>query len=60
MNETQVQTVRHVKSSESDIKNRRPQQHPGQDLEKMAIAFCGDALELANAGQHERDLTLAT
>ena len=46
-------------SIESDAKSRAPQQRPGQDLEKMAIAFCGEALELAKAGQCERNLTLA-
>jgi hypothetical protein len=59
MNEIQVQSVERFEALKTDIKNRRPQQHPGQNLEKLAVNFRAEALELSNAGQHEHNLTLS-
>ena len=58
MNEIQVQTVERIESIKKEIKDRRPQQYPGQDLEKLAVEFRAGAMELANAGQYEHNLTL--
>jgi hypothetical protein len=58
MNEIQVQTVERIESIKKEIKDRRPQQYPGQDLEKLAVHFRAGALELQNAGQYEHNLTL--
>jgi hypothetical protein len=58
MNEIQVQTIEHIKAIKKEIKDRRPQQYPGQDLEKLAVHFRSGALELQNARQ-EHNLTLS-
>jgi hypothetical protein len=58
MNEIQVQTIEWIEAIKAKIKSRCPQQYPGQDLEKMAVDFRADALELVNAGQYEHNLTL--
>ena len=58
MNEIQVQTVERIESIKEEIKDRRPQQNSGQDVERMAVHFRGAALELSNAGQYEHNLTL--
>jgi hypothetical protein len=59
MNEIQVQTIKHIKAIKKQIKDRQPQQYPGQDLEKMAVDFRADAMELVNAGQYKHNLTLS-
>ena len=56
--EIQVQTVERMESIKKEIKDRRLQQYPEQDLEKMAVHFCGAVLELSNARQYEHNLTL--
>jgi hypothetical protein len=58
MNEIQVQTIERIEAIKKQIKDRRPQQYPGQDLEKLAVDFRAGALELSNAGQYEHNLTL--
>jgi hypothetical protein len=58
MNEIQVQTIERIKAIKKQIKDRKPQQYPGQDLEKLAVDFRAGALELSNAGQYEHNLTL--
>ena len=60
MNETQVQTGKHVKSIKKEIKDCRPQHHLGQDLDKLAAQFRAGALELQSARQRKRNLTLLT
>jgi hypothetical protein len=60
MNKIQVQRIERIEAIKKEIKDRRLQQHPGQDLEKLAVHFCAGALELQNAGQHEHNLTLLT
>ena len=59
MNEIQVQTIERIEAIKKQIKDRKPQQYPGQDLEKLAVDFRAGALELQNAGQYEHNLTLA-
>jgi hypothetical protein len=59
MNEIQVQTIERIEAIKKKIKDRRPQQYPGQDLDKMAVDFRADAMELVNAGQYEHNLTLS-
>jgi hypothetical protein len=59
MNEIQVQTIERMEAIKKELKDRRPQQYPGQDLEKLAVDFHAAALELSNAGQYEHNLTLA-
>jgi hypothetical protein len=59
MNEIQVQSVEQFEALKTQIKSRRPQQHPGQNLEALAVDFRASALELSNAGQHEHNLTLS-
>jgi hypothetical protein len=59
MNEIQVQTIERIEAIKKQIQGRRPQQYPAQDLEKMAVDFRADALELVNAGQYEHNLTLS-
>jgi hypothetical protein len=39
MNEIQVQSVERFEALKTNIKNRRPQQCPGQNLEKLAVNF---------------------
>ena len=46
MNEIQVQTVERIESIKKEIKDHRPQQYPGQDLEKLAVQFRAGAMEL--------------
>jgi hypothetical protein len=58
MNEIQVQSVERFEALKTEIKNHRPQQHPGQNLEALAVHFRAGALELTNAGQYEHNLTL--
>jgi hypothetical protein len=58
MNEIQVQTIERIESIKRQIKDRKPQQFTGQDLEKTAVANRADALELTNAGQYEHNLSL--
>jgi hypothetical protein len=58
MNEIQVQTIERIEAIKKQIKDRKPQQYPGQDLEKLAVDFRAGALELSNAGQYEHNLTL--
>jgi hypothetical protein len=52
MNEIQVQTIERIEAIKKQIKDRKPQQYPGQDLEKLAVDFRAGALELSNAGQY--------
>jgi hypothetical protein len=59
MNEIQVQSVERFEALKMEIKNRRPQQCPGQNLEALAVHFRAGALELTNAGQHEHNLALS-
>jgi hypothetical protein len=59
MNKIQVQSVERFEGLKTEIKNRRPRQHPGQNLEALAVHFRAGALELTNAGQHEHNLTLS-
>jgi hypothetical protein len=46
MNEIQVQTIERIESIKKQIKDRRPQQYPGQNLDKLAVDFRAGALEL--------------
>jgi hypothetical protein len=59
MNEILVQTIERIEAIKKQIKDHRPHQYPGQDLEKMAVDFRADAMELVNAGQYEHNLTLS-
>ena len=59
MNEIQVQTVERLEAIKMEIKSRKPQQYPGQDLDQLAVHFRAGALELYNAGQYEHNLTLS-
>jgi hypothetical protein len=59
MNKIQVQTIKRIEAIKKELKDCRPQQYPGQDLEKLAVDFRAGALELSNAGQYEHNLTLA-
>jgi hypothetical protein len=59
MNEIQVQTINRIEAIKKELKDHRPQQYPGQDLEKLAVDFRAGALELCIAGQYEHNLTLA-
>jgi hypothetical protein len=59
MNEIQVQTIEWIEAIKKQVKDCRPQQYPGQDLEKLAVDFRAGALELHNAGQYKHNLTLA-
>jgi hypothetical protein len=58
MNEIQTQSIERIESIKRQIKDRKPQMYPGQDLMKMAVANRADALELTNAGQYEHNLSL--
>jgi hypothetical protein len=58
MNEIQTQSIERIESIKRQIKERKPQMFPGQDLMKMAVANRADALELTNAGQYEHNLSL--
>jgi hypothetical protein len=59
MNEIQVQTIERIEAIKNQIKDRRPQQYPGQDLENLAVDFPARALELHTAGQYKHNLTLS-
>jgi transposase InsO family protein len=59
MNEIQVQSVERFEALKNEIKNRKPQHYPGQNLESLAVHFRAGALELSNAGQYEHNLTLS-
>jgi hypothetical protein len=59
MNKIQVKIVKRFEALKTEIKNRRPQQHPGQNLQALAVHFRAGALELTNAGQCEHNLTLS-
>jgi hypothetical protein len=54
----QVQTIERIEAIKKQIQDHRPQEYPGQDLEKLAVDFCAGALELHNAGQYKHNLTL--
>jgi hypothetical protein len=58
MNKIQVQTIERIEAIKKQIKDCCPQQYPGQDLDKLAVDFRADAMELVNAGQYEHNLTL--
>ena len=54
----QSTSVERFEGLKEQIKNRRPQQYPGQDIEKLAADFRRSADELDSAGQYDHNLTL--